>query len=253
MVKDYNWMLTDTAGDAVPDQSNPKVIIIDETPEGDEVSHHDRLLGNPFTGPSDMVAGPYGHGGALPPDHSQGSSNGGAQKEEFCTMVQTLEGIVALSTMTANNDPHSEVLSGGNFDVPQGGYPPPYFPENFQGLFIPKPEAPGILTCGYHHTSLRDHPLHCQGHSYTEGSDRVGMYPIRLGLVETGVGYTETMHVVRKEKARHHTTIRKYKDLFKHSGYQAAAVDTWGGLHFLPLIMSIFLSHHEKSSFVNQL
>ena len=90
MVKDYNWMLTDTAGNVVPDQSNPRVIIVDATPEGDEVSHHDRSLRNPFTGPGDMVAGPYGHGGALPLDHSQGSSDSGAQKEEFCTMVQTL-------------------------------------------------------------------------------------------------------------------------------------------------------------------
>ena len=41
MVKDYNWMLDDTAGDAVPDQSNPRVIIVDEPPEGDETSHQD--------------------------------------------------------------------------------------------------------------------------------------------------------------------------------------------------------------------
>ena len=78
MVKDYNWMLTDTAGDAVPDQSNPRVIIIDEMPEGDEVSHHDRSLGNPFTGPGNMVAGPHGDGGALPSVCSQGSGDGGA-------------------------------------------------------------------------------------------------------------------------------------------------------------------------------
>ena len=37
------------------------------------------------------------------------------------------------------------------------------------------------------------------------------------------------------------------------SGYQTAAMDTWCGLHFLPLIMTVFLSHHEKNSFVNQL
>ena len=169
------------------------------------------------------------------------SDDGGAQKEKFCTMVQTLEGIVPFSTVTADNDPHSEVLSGGNFDVPKGGYPAPYVPENFQGLFIPKPGAPGILTCGYHCNSLRDHPLHCQGHSYTEGSDRVGMYPTQLGLVETGVGYTETMCIIRRGKARHCTAVRKYSDFFKQSGYQAATVDTWGGLHFLPLIMSVFL------------
>ena len=79
------------------------------------------------------------------------------------------------------------------------------------------------------------------------------MYPTWLGLVETGVGYMETMCVMRRGKARHHTAIRKYHDMFKQSGYQAAAVDTWGGLHFLPLIMPVFLSHHEKSSFMNQL
>ena len=147
-----------------------------------------------------MVAGPYVHGGALPLDHSQGSGDGCAQKEDFCTMVQTLEGIVPFSAGTADNNLHSEVLSSGNFDVPKGGYSAPYVPENFQGLFIPKPGAPGILTCGYHHTSLRDHPLHCWGHSYTEGSDRVGMYPTQLGLVETGV--TQTMHILRRGKAR---------------------------------------------------
>ena len=156
-------------------------------------------------------------------------------------MVQTLEGIVPLPTVTADNDPHSEVLSSGNFNIPKGGYPAPYIPENFQGLFIPKPGAPGILTCGYHRTSLRDHPLHCRSHSYAEGSDSVGMFSTWLGLVETGVGYTETICIVRIGKERHCTAVRKYNDLFKQSGYQAATVDTWGGLHFLSSSLSFFL------------
>ena len=129
-------MLTDTAGDVVPDQTNPRVTIVDEMPEVDEVSHHDQSLGNPFTGLCDLVAGPHSHGGALPPDCSQGSSVGGVQKEEFCTMVQTLEGIVLLSIVTADNSPHSEFLSSGNFDEPEGGYPAAHVPENFPGLFI---------------------------------------------------------------------------------------------------------------------
>ena len=86
-------------------------------------------------------------------------------------------------------------------------------------MFLSQPGAPGILSCGYFHTSLRDHSLHCQGHSYTEGSEKVGMY----------------------------------HELFMQSGYQATAMYTWDGLHFLPLIMTVFLSHHEKNSFVNQL
>ena len=117
--------------------------------------------------------------------------------------------------MTVDNDPHSEVLSTDNFAIPEGGYLAPYVPENFQGLFLPKPGAPGILTYGYHCTSLRDHRLQCWGHSYTEGSDRVGMYPTWLGLVETGVGYTETICIVRRGKEKHLTAIRKYNHLFK--------------------------------------
>ena len=87
-----------------------------------------------------------------------------------------------------------EILSNDSFAEPEGGYPAPYVPEDFKGLFLSKQGAPGILTCGYFHTSLRDHPLHCWGHSYTEGSEKVGMYPARLGLVETHIGYTDCLH-----------------------------------------------------------
>ena len=143
--------------------------------------------------------------------------------------------------------------SSGNFAIPQGGYPAPYVPADFQGLYLSQPEAPGILTCGYHNMSLGDHPLHCHGHSYTEGSVRVRMYPSRLGLVDTGGGYTEKVHKVRRGVTKFYTVIRMYNNLFGQTSYQAAAVEIWGGLHFLPLIMSVLLSHHEKSSFVNQL
>ena len=79
------------------------------------------------------------------------------------------------------------------------------------------------------------------------------MYPTRLGLVETGFGYTETVCIVRRCQEKFCTAFRKYHDLLMQSGYQAAAMDTWGGLHFLPLITTVLLSCHEKNSFVNQL
>ena len=121
MVKDYNWMLTDSTGGTLPDQSNPKVIIVNKPPEHNEASHHDWLLGSPFTGPSDMVASPYGHGSVLPSDQPWGSGDDGTQKEEFFSMVQTLDGYVPLSAVTADNDPHSKVLSSDNFNVPTEG------------------------------------------------------------------------------------------------------------------------------------
>ena len=208
MVQDYSWMQEETAGSVEgtsPNKSNPKVIVIDEQSDGDEVSHHDWSLGNAFTGPVHMVAGPYGHGGALPPSHPHDSND---KNKDFYTMIQSLEGIIPLSMVNADNDPHSEVLSSDNFALPEGGYPAPYVSENLQGLFLHLPGAPGLLTCRYHHTSLRDHPLHCHGHSYTEGSERVGMYPSQHGLVDTGVGYRDSLHSKERRSSYNHQEIQ---------------------------------------------
>ena len=178
MIKDYSWMEGEaTDNSAATEQSNPKVIAIDEQSESDDTIHHNRLLGNPFTDPGDMVAGPYGHGSALPSNHPKKSDDHEATGEEFFSMVKTLVGIIALFKINADNNPHSEILSGENFAIPKVVYPAPYIPADFQGLYLPQQDAPGILTCQYHNTSLRDHPLHSHSHSYTEGSDRVGMYP----------------------------------------------------------------------------
>ena len=152
-----------------------------------------------------------------------------------------------------DNDPHSEILSNNDFAVPEGGYPAPYVPEGFPGLFLPKPRAPGMIICGYSHTSLQDHPLNCWGHSYTEGHDKIGMHPTCLGLVETGIGYTESIWVVKSDKEKYCTAIRRYHELFLQPGFRTAAMDTWGGLHFLPLITTIFLSQYKKDSFMLQL
>ena len=191
-------MLTNAADRTIPDQSNHNVIIVDEPQEDDEVSQQNRVLGNPFTGPGDVVAGPHGHSNAPPPCQPGGGDDGSGKDGGFCNLVQSLEGMIPISEITEDNDPPSEILSNDSFATPEGSYLVPYIPEKFEGLFLSKPGAPGILTCGYFCTSLRDHPLHFQGHSYTEGSEKVGMYPTRLGLVETGVGYTETICKVRR-------------------------------------------------------
>ena len=164
--------------------------------------------------------------------------------------------------MNQDNDSHSEILSNNDFAVPKGGYPAPYVPEGFPepkgdypapyvpegfpGLFLPKPRAPGMIICGYSHISLQNHPLNYWGHFYTECHDKVGMHPTHLGLVETGIGYTEPIWVVKGNKEKYHTAIRRYHDSFLQPGFQTAAVDTWGKLHFIPLIMTIFLPRYEK-------
>ena len=65
------------------------------------------------------------------------------------------------------------------------------------------------------------------------------------------VSVTQMICTVRRGKEKQCTAVRKYNDLFTQTGNQAATVNTWGGLHFLPLITSVFLSHHENH--VNQL
>ena len=58
---------------------------------------------------------------------------------------------------------------------------------------------------------------------------------------------------MKKGKEKFQIVTRGYDDLFGPTGFQPAAVETWGGLHFLPLITFVFLSHHEKGSFECQL
>ena len=153
MVKDYSWMLTDAADRTIPDQSNPKVIIVNEPQEDDKVSQWDRVLGNPFTGPGEVVAGLHGHSNAPPPSQLGHGDDGSGKGGGFCDLVQSLEGMIPISQITEDNDPHSEILSNDSFAKPEGGYLVPYIPENFEGLFLSKPGAPGILTCGHFHTS----------------------------------------------------------------------------------------------------
>ena len=170
MVKDYSWMLDDGPGGPIPDQSNPKVILVDDDPhEGDKTFTHSQILGNPFLNPGDIMAGPHCHSQTQSSNQYSGESGDG---NEFCSLVQTTDCMIPLSMVNQDNNPHSEILSNDDFAVPKGGYPAPYIPEGFPVLFIPKPRAPGMIICGYSHTSPWDHPLNCRGHSYTEGSDK---------------------------------------------------------------------------------
>ena len=153
MVKDYSWMLDNEPSGSIPDQSNPKVILVDDDPhEGDKTSAHSQFLGNTFLNPGDIKAGLHGHNQAQSPGQSQGRSDDG--NEGFCNLVQTTDGMIPLSMVNQDNDPHSEILSNNVFAVPKGGYPAPYVPEGFPGLFLPKPRAPSMIICGYSHTTL---------------------------------------------------------------------------------------------------
>ena len=99
MVKDYSWMLTDAADGTIPDQSNPKVIV-DEPQEDDKVSQWDRVLGNPFTGPGDVVASLHDHSNPPPPSQPGDGDDGSGKDGGFCNMVQSLEGMILISEIT---------------------------------------------------------------------------------------------------------------------------------------------------------
>ena len=92
MVKDYSWMLTDAAGRTILDQSNPKVIIVNEPQEDDEVSQWDRGLGNPFTGPGDVVTGPHGHSNSPPPSQAGDGDDGSGRMVVFVTWFSLWRG-----------------------------------------------------------------------------------------------------------------------------------------------------------------
>ena len=211
MVKDYSWMLDDEPSGPIPNQSNPKVILVDDNPcKGDKTSVHSQFLGNPFLNQTDIVAGPHGHNQAQSSGQSRGRSDNG--NEGFCNLVQTTDCMILLSMVNQDNGPHPEILSNNDFAVLEGGCPVPYVPECFPGLFLAKPRAQGMIICGYSHTSIQDHPLNCQGHSYREGHDKVGMHPNHLG-------YTESVWVVKGNKEKYCTAVRRYHDLFLQPGF----------------------------------
>ena len=127
MVKDYSWMLDDEPSGPIPDQSNPKVILVDGDPcEGNKTFAHSEFLGNPFLNPGDIVAGPHGHNRAQSSSQSWGRSDDG--NEGFCNLVQTTDDMILLSMLNQDNDPHSEILSNDDFAVPEGGYSAPNVP-----------------------------------------------------------------------------------------------------------------------------
>ena len=110
MVKDYSWILTDAADGTIPDQSNPKVIIVDELQEDDKVSQLDSVLGNSFTGPGDVVAGRHGHSNTPSPSQPGDGNDGNGRDGGFCDLVQSLEVMIPISEITEDNDPHLEIL-----------------------------------------------------------------------------------------------------------------------------------------------
>ena len=148
MVKDYSWMLTDAADGIIPDQSNPKVIVVDEPQEDDKVSQQDIVLDNPFTGPGDVVAGPHDHSNAPPPSQPGDGDDGSGKDGGFCDMVQSLEGMILISEITEDNDPHLEILSNDSFAEPEGGYLVPYIPEDFKVCFYLNQELQASLPVG---------------------------------------------------------------------------------------------------------
>ena len=96
-----------------------------------------------------MVAGLHVHSNAPPPNQLGDGDDGSSKDGGFCNMVQSLDGMIPITEITEEHDPYSKILSNDSFAKPEGGYLVPYIPENFKGLFLSKPGAPGLLTCGY--------------------------------------------------------------------------------------------------------
>ena len=92
-------MLDDEPSRPIPNQSNPKVILVDDNPhEGNKTSA--QFLGNPFLNPGDIVAGPHGHNRAQSSGQSWGRSDDG--NEGFSNLVQTTDGMILLSMVNCS-------------------------------------------------------------------------------------------------------------------------------------------------------
>ena len=99
-------MLTESADGTISDQSSPKVIIIGEPQEDDGVSQWDRVLGNPFTGPGDVMASLHDHSNTPPPNQSADGDEDSGKDHGFWDLVQSLEAVIPISVINEDNDPH---------------------------------------------------------------------------------------------------------------------------------------------------
>ena len=112
---------------------------------------------------------------------------------------------------------------------------------NFEGMHYFKL---GYLWPGCTNPVPYDHPLDWQGHIALTPDSGVAVYTSYIGLVTTGIPIT-----IKIEKSE---ILKYYFDLV---GTVPDPQDhhIWGSLHFLPLVLNVFLSRYDSGTFLSHL
>ena len=102
----------------------------------------------------------------------------------------------------------------------------------------------GILLPSYTNSMPYDHPLDRQGHIALTHHSGVAAYNSYIRLVATGIPVTI---IIKDREVKHYYTdlVGTVLDPYRHS--------IWGSLHFLSLVLNVFLSRYDSGTFLSHL
>ena len=113
--------------------------------------------------------------------------------------------------------------------------------QDFQGIYY---FELGCLQLGYTNSMPYDHPLDQQGHIASVLHSGTAAYSSSIGLIAPGIPITTRV----ESRDIHH----QYFDIIGTIPGQDNH-NTWGSLHFLPLVSNMFLPHYDSGTFLSHL
>ena len=113
--------------------------------------------------------------------------------------------------------------------------------QHFQGIYY---FESGCLQLGYTNSMPYDHPLDRQGHIASVMHSGTAAYSSYIGLIALDISITTR---VENSDIHHH-----YFDIVGTTSGQDHH-NIWGSLHFLPLVLNVFLPHYDSGTFFSHL
>ena len=148
------------------------------------------------------------------------------------------------------DDPHQVIPTEDVFTIPAfpkddlNGFDEGYlFPAKvtaFRGIYYHKS---GDVRSGYTGASPFDYPLDHQGHVASKLHSGTAAYSLYIGLISTGIVYPQQENPdIQIDQYNYFNIIGTVPPIANHG--------IWGCLHFLPLVLNVFLAHYNSRTFL---
>ena len=148
------------------------------------------------------------------------------------------------------DDPHQVIPTEDVFTIPAfpkdnlNGFDEGYlFPAEvtaFRGIYYHKS---GDVRSGYTGASPFDYPLDHQGHVASKLHSGTAAYSLYIGLISTGIVYPQQEDPdIQIDQYNYFNIIGMVPPIANHG--------IWGCLHFLSLVLNVFLAHYNSRTFL---